>query len=346
MSSLTFKSYEQKREKWMGTAIHHVNFDEPPPDDVYTEGLTRILTTGGIATSTFTPLEGVTAMVDRFLSGEAFCITVGWDDVPHLDEETKEILLAAYPPHERDARSKGKPIMGSGLVFPYSEQQISFRVPLNLAWGERDPHGIPAHFARIGGIDFGTGDEAHPFAAAWWAIDRDTSRAYLYDAVKTRDPSPEAHIDILRSRGEDIPIAWPHDGNRRAGIGQATKVVDIYRQAGLRMLGKHAQFLDGSNSLEAGVYEMSMEMEAGRIKIAEHLRDLWREYSIYHRKDGKIVDKRDDILSAARYGFIMRRFARGGASTSSRPRRSPEYSPLAGPRSKGRKTPWAQKPRS
>nr|WP_245274453.1 terminase family protein [Mesorhizobium sp. L2C066B000] len=69
-SVLSFKSYEKGREKWQGETLHGVWFDEEPPLDIYSEGLTRTNATGGITMVTFTPLLGMSDVVLRFLSGE------------------------------------------------------------------------------------------------------------------------------------------------------------------------------------------------------------------------------------------------------------------------------------
>jgi phage terminase large subunit-like protein len=67
-----FKSYEKGREKWQGPTIDGVWFDEEPPLDIYTEGLTR--TNRGqrsqFAYITFTPLLGMSDVVSLFLLGE------------------------------------------------------------------------------------------------------------------------------------------------------------------------------------------------------------------------------------------------------------------------------------
>ena len=66
-STLQFKSYEQGREKWQGTALEVVWFDEEPPPDIYIEGLTRTNETGGVIYLTFTPLNGMSVVVDTFM---------------------------------------------------------------------------------------------------------------------------------------------------------------------------------------------------------------------------------------------------------------------------------------
>lgn len=67
-SVLSFKSYEKGREKWQGETLEGVWYDEEPPLDIYTEGLTRTNTTGGITIVTFTPLMGMSDVVMQFLT--------------------------------------------------------------------------------------------------------------------------------------------------------------------------------------------------------------------------------------------------------------------------------------
>lgn len=70
-STLLFKAYGQGRAKWQGDTLHGVWFDEEPPMDVYLEGLTRTNATGGIVMLTFTPLKGMSEVVQMFLTGTA-----------------------------------------------------------------------------------------------------------------------------------------------------------------------------------------------------------------------------------------------------------------------------------
>jgi phage terminase large subunit-like protein len=66
LSTLGFKSYDQGRAKWQGETLDFVWFDEEPPVDVYTEGLTRTNATDGIVWLTFTPLLGMSDVVRSF----------------------------------------------------------------------------------------------------------------------------------------------------------------------------------------------------------------------------------------------------------------------------------------
>jgi hypothetical protein len=120
--------------------------------------------------------------------------------------------------------------------------------------------------------------------------------------------------------GDWLPWAWPHDGMQHdKGSGQALR--DQYEAQGLKMLKDKAthppvpnekgEEIEGSggNGVEAGVQEILDRMQSGRFKVFSHLADFFEEMRMYHRKDGKIVKLDDDILSAVRYAYMMRRFA-------------------------------------
>src|SRR5262249_47817054 len=82
-----------------------------------------------------------------------------------------------------------------------------------------------------------------------------------------------------------------------------------YRKTGLEMLHEHAQFEDGSVSVEAGLQDMLIRMETGRFKVLKHLTDWFDEFRLYHRKDGKVHKEGDDLMSATRYAVMMLRYA-------------------------------------
>jgi phage terminase large subunit-like protein len=67
-SVLSFKAYEQGREKWQGDTLDGVWCDEEPPLELYSEGKTRVQATNGIIIVTFTPLKGMSDVVNLFLT--------------------------------------------------------------------------------------------------------------------------------------------------------------------------------------------------------------------------------------------------------------------------------------
>jgi phage terminase large subunit-like protein len=72
ISELKFKSYEMGRKAFEGTEQHLLWLDDEPPEDVYVECLLRTMATGaeftgGLILMTFTPLQGSTTVVNRFM---------------------------------------------------------------------------------------------------------------------------------------------------------------------------------------------------------------------------------------------------------------------------------------
>ena len=73
ISSCSFKSYVQGVDAFMGTSIHVVGLDEEPDNkNIYSECLTRTMTTNGIIICTFTPLNGLSEVVLSFIPGGKF----------------------------------------------------------------------------------------------------------------------------------------------------------------------------------------------------------------------------------------------------------------------------------
>lgn len=67
VSSLQFKSYDQGRVAFQGTAQHHIHLDEEPDLEIYAECLMRIMTTNGRLVLTETPLLGVSDLMLQFM---------------------------------------------------------------------------------------------------------------------------------------------------------------------------------------------------------------------------------------------------------------------------------------
>ena len=216
------------------------------------------------------------------------------EDAEHYSPQQREAIIASYPEHERDARTKGLPALGSGLVFNIPDDAIAV-----------DPLPIPKHWARINGLDFGWD---HPFAAVSLAHDRDADALYVTHAYREARSTPIIHAAAIKPWGAWIPCAWPHDGLQH-DKGSGDELAALYRAQGLNMLQERATFEDGGSGVEAGVIGILDRMQTGRFKVFRHLTDWFAEKRGYHRKAGVIVKARDDLLSATRYAVMMLRFA-------------------------------------
>jgi hypothetical protein len=217
------------------------------------------------------------------------------DDVDHYTEAEKAQIVASYPAHEREARAKGIPTMGSGRIFPVEESLI--KVP------HRD---IPKHWPQIIGLDFGWD---HPTAAVCLAWDRDADCVYVRAAYRRKEAVPAIHAAAIKPWGDWIPCAWPHDGLQH-DKGSGLQLKEQYAGHGLKMLPEQASHAEGGNGVEAGIMEMLERMETNRLKVFDGLNDWFEEFRLYHRLDGKIVKERDDLMSATRYAVMMLREAK------------------------------------
>lgn len=297
-ASVQLAAYEQGRVKWAADTVDGVWFDEEPPDDIYNEGKTRTNVALGPVIVSLTPLLGMSTVVKRFYPrAEPGChltmMTI--DDAEHYTPEQRKAIIASYPAHEREARTKGIPTLGSGRVFPIAEEVVA-----------EDLEAFPRHWPRLAGLDIGWD---HPTAAVWLAWDRDADVIHVYDCYRVREATPVIHASAIKRRGLWIPVAWPHDGLQH-DKGSGVQLAQQYRDEGVNMLDERATFEDGTFGVEAGVLDMLDRMQTGRLKVARHLNDWWEEFRTYHRKDGKIVKEADDLMSATRYAMMMLRHAK------------------------------------
>ena len=318
-SLIQLKSYEQGWEKFQGRAADVIWLDEEIDDfQLFTECQTRLMTTMGILIFTATPLKGMSKIVEHFMEGMRvgkkgiWFIGAGWRDAPHISEKQRTEWTDRYPVHERDARTEGIPLLGTGLVYPIGDGSMILC----------DPFPLPDHWARIAGCDFGI---EHAGAGAWIAHDRDTDTTYLYDCYKEPGQLPAYHAQAIRARGPWIPVAWPHDGIAR-DKGSGKPLAGQYEKRGVNMLPEPAAWEEevrdrrkgvggiarvGPQSREAGSAEILERMRTGRFKVfrtaATEL--FMREIRTLHRKDGVIVPANDHVESCVRYGHMMLRYA-------------------------------------
>lgn len=324
LSTLYFKNYAQGREKWQGETLDFTWMDEEPPYEIYEEALTRLNRKKGSMLITFTPLLGMTEVVNKFFEPEPDdpgakhrkVIHMTLEDATFYTKEEREDIESQYPKWMRRARVLGLPVIGEGMVYPVPDEAISV-----------EPFPIPRHYRRIAGLDFGT---AHPKATVWIAYDPDTDVIYVYDTYKSEDDDVVHHADAIKSHGNWIPVAWPHDGLKtEAGSGKS--LADLYREKDVNMLRFSARYdnkVGGSQPIEPMVDQILNRMQSGRFKVFSNLREWFKEKNSYHRKDGKIVDYMDDLMAATRYAVMMVRFARTKTEIKPVATNSGDYDPL------------------
>src|SRR6185437_12739347 len=180
-----------------GEGLDWIWFDEEPPLDIYAEGVARIGERDGISWLTFTPLKGRSAVVIRFLDDPSLdrgITMMTLDDAIHIPPAVRKKMEEGYLPHEREARAKGVPMLGSGRIFMTPEAGIS-EPPIEY---------IPQAWAKLWGIDFGIG---HPFAAALILWDRDNDVIHVHHVYRVADALPIQHAAAMKLIGASVPVA-------------------------------------------------------------------------------------------------------------------------------------------
>lgn len=288
ISTLTLKSFDQKRHSFQGSEQDVIWLDEEPPLDIYTECLLRTMTNNGMMMLTFTPLQGMSETVMAFLpggqiqerqEGSKFVVMATWDDVPHLGELEKKELWNSIPPFQRDARSKGVPQLGAGAIYPVPESDFVV-----------DDFPIPDHWPRVYGMDVGWNRTAAPFAA--W--DRENDILYLYSEHYRGQAEPSIHADSIKARGSWIPgVIDPASRGRSQKDG--LQLLQSYKDLGLDLEV-------AINAVETGIYEVWQRLSTGRLKVFKSMSNWLFEVRLYRRdENGRIVKKDDHLMDATRY---------------------------------------------
>jgi phage terminase large subunit-like protein len=293
VSSVVLKTYEQGRETWQGTEIDLIWLDEEPPLEIYSEALIRTMTTNGLVMLTFTPLRGLSDVVLSFMetdnsamkSTSKYTVTATWADAPHLTEQAKEELRASIPPNERDARENGNPVLGSGRIYPFELDSVVVK-----------DFPIPKYYAKAYGMDVGW----NKTAVLWGALDRDQDVLYIYSEHYAGEQEPLLHAKSVKARGEWIKGVIDPAARGRSQI-DGQKLFEIYslpeERGGCGLKIQHAE-----NAVEAGIYEVWVRLQTGRLKIFKSCTNLLKELSLYHRNDkGVVVKKNDHLCDCLRY---------------------------------------------
>ena len=207
------------------------------------------------------------------------CVNATWDDSPHLTQQQKDDLWAAIPPHQRSARAKGIPTLGSGIIYAIDEDDILV-----------DPFEIPAYFRRCYAMDVGW----NRTAALWGALDPDTDVLFLYDEHYRAQSEPVVHAHAIRARGAWIPGVIDPASRGRSQV-DGTQLFQMYQELGLELT-------IANNAVEAGIYETHTRFSTGRLKVFRSLSNFVSEIRIYRRDEkGKIVKERDHLVDCLRY---------------------------------------------
>ena len=319
MSEIIFRSYSQGREAAQGFQADIIVIDEQPNDDFWSEALVRTAATGGFVVCSFTPLKGLTGLVEQLMQlqpvsgapSDAFgpkyrqdsswaMVRASWDDITHISEVDKEQLRKGFAAYEADARMFGMPIAGHGRIFPHQRETILY-----------DPREtiVPERFEHLIGIDIGHGQGRDPSAAVLVAWDTTEDIVYVREAnLESTDTTNQLSKLIMRTEHR-CPVAWPSDAGRQSMNADAS-VAEQLRNLDVDLLGKpfvNPKGADGKrNNFKApGIQEINQRFSEGRLKISISCDDLLKEIENYsYTESGKIQDGKDHCIDAMRYAVM------------------------------------------
>lgn len=232
-------------------------------------------------------------------------ITIGWDDVPWLDDQTKAEILASTPPHLRATVSRGVPTIGSGAVYPIPLEKVVC-----------DPFPIPHYYKRLYGMDVG----GQNTAAVFGALDPDSDVLYIYDEYMAGGV-PELHAAAIKRTAGDWMNGAIDPSSQQSNQFDLDKLIREYRRLGLRVR-------PADNTVGDGIHRVWSRLELGKLKFfTPATPKLQNEYLIY-RRDTKqrIVKEHDHLLDALRYLVGALHFATAAPSKiKATNRKGPRY---------------------
>lgn len=137
ISTIGFKTCDQGREKFQGTSLDFVWFDEEPPYDIYLECRMRVLDKCGDIFGTMTPLKGLswvynTIYLNEKQDAEVWCEFLSWDDNPFLSKDETQALKKTLSSDELESRCFGRFNSFGGLVYSNFDEKLNVIEPFDV----------------------------------------------------------------------------------------------------------------------------------------------------------------------------------------------------------------------
>jgi len=279
-SSISFRSYEQKRAKWQGATLDGIWFDEEPPWDIYQEGLARLVRKGGVIIGTMTALTGFTRLVDEVMRGRKKHIKtyfLSTYDNTYLSEENLLILKDSLDENDLESRLEGIPTIKTGLVFDGIRAEKPLMIPLDEEVDQShkfryivsiDPHPKTPHAVLWMGVD--PGGHVWVTKERGWLLKMDSMERCQW--VSPRQLSIEIHEKNKGKHVEQTLI-----DKFMAKQGNAIINTNIQEQ----LLKEGLYTTEAGGEVESKIVITQQYMREGRLHIFESCWNLWWEMLRY-----------------------------------------------------------------
>ncbi len=197
LSKIGFKSCDQGREKFQGSSLDFVWFDEEPPYDIYQECRMRVMDRQGFIFGTMTPLKGLTWVYNEIYlntnnDNEVWHIEMEWADNPYLDNNEIEQMTKTLSSEELQSRRYGKFMQCGGMVYNEFDENIHVI----------DPFEVPYEWYDNISIDPGLNN---PLSAHWYARDFDGN---VYVIAEHFDKGKDVYFHAERIKEISKKLNW------------------------------------------------------------------------------------------------------------------------------------------
>ena len=305
LSKIGFKSCDQGREKFQGTSLDYVWFDEEPPYDIYMECKMRVLDRNGDIFATMTPLKGMTFVYDdiylnRFNDENIWYEFMQWDDNPYISEEAKNSMKASMSEAELKSRQFGEFIDVGGRVYPEFDENINVIEPFSIPFDWQDKLSIDPGLKN-------------PLSCHWYAVDYD-GNIYIVAEHYERDKDIDYHSSKIHEISDELNWHRNSNGMLEALIDSAANQTTLASRKSVADLFYDHKILVNTNvnkDVFSGIQRVKsyLKNSLGETKlfIFNTCKNLIREIKAYRWGNGDNPVKVDDhSMDELRY-YIMSR---------------------------------------
>lgn len=303
-SRIWFKSCEEGREKFQGTSLDFVWFDEEPPEDIYNECKMRVLDKKGEVFGTMTPLKGLTFVYNEIYLNEkndpeVFYIFISWADNPYLSKNEIDRLSKTLSSDDIESRKYGRfSSVDSGLI--YTEFDENFHVI--------EPFNIPEDWQDKLSIDPGL---SNPLSCHWYAKDYD-GNIYIVAEHFEDNKTIEYHSQKIKEISN--MLNWKRTSNNmiyslidsaanQKTLASKNSVTELFYQNGIYANPNvNKDVLSGISKVKSYLKNLNGET---KLFVFSNCTNLIRELKTYRWKSLDTPTKKDDhALDELRY-YIM-----------------------------------------
>lgn len=302
ISTLGFKSCDQGREKFQGTSLDFVWFDEEPPYDIYLECKMRVLDRCGDIFGTMTPLKGLTWVYDEIYlnkknDAEVWHENISWQDNPFLNQAEVKKLMSQMSADELDSRCNGKFTFSGGMVYS------NFDDNKNII----EPFDVPAEYYDNISIDPGF---RNALSCHFYARDYD-GNVFVIAEHYAENLTVEQHAKAIFAIADRL--GWPRDCDGKlcslidsAGLQKTLaspkSVVDLFFENGIKTNPNvKKDLLCGIQKVKQYICDANGDR---RLFVFKNCTNLIREIRGYFWNDDAPFKKDDHCLDELRY-YIM-----------------------------------------